>query len=104
VSEQRTPRQNNAIHKFCAMLAEELVAKGIDMKALLKPGIEIPATPELVKNHIWKPVQDIMLDKESTTELTTKEVDMVYQVVSRHLAEKHGISVPFPDRFSECER
>ena len=101
MNEKRTLQQNRAIHKYCALVAEELNRQGIDMKALLKPEIEIPATPELIKSHIWKPVQDIMLDKESTTELDTKDVDSVYQVIARHLAEKHGISVAFPDRFSQ---
>jgi hypothetical protein len=97
----RTLKQNNSIHKYCAMVAEELNRQGIDMKALLKPEIEIPATPELVKTHIWKPVQNIMLDIESTTDLSTTDVDAVYQVISRHLAENHGISVAFPSHFTQ---
>lgn len=97
----RTPQQNKSIHKYCDMVAEELRRQGIDMKALLKPEIEIPATMELVKSHIWKPVQDLMFDIESTTELSTTDVDAVYQVIARHLAEKHGVSVPFPDRYSQ---
>ena len=99
----RTLKQNNAIHKYCAMLAEQFGERGLDMRAVLKPEVEIPWTTESVKNHIWRPIQEIMTDIESTTDLSTKDVDAIYQVVARHLASKHGISVPFPDRFSQGE-
>jgi hypothetical protein len=73
------------------------------MKALLKPHVEIPATEELIKDMVWRPVQKIMTGIESTTDLSTTDVNDIYQVVSRHLAEKHGISVAFPDRFNRSE-
>lgn len=100
----RTLKQNASLHKYCSLLADEFAARGLDMKAVLKPDVEIPWTTESVKNHIWRPVQEIMLDKESTTELSTTDIDAIYQVVSKHLAEKHGISIPYPDRFSQAEQ
>jgi hypothetical protein len=36
-----------------------------------------------------------MLGKNSTTELTTKEIDQVYDVITKHLA-KWGIQIDFP--------
>ncbi len=66
------------------------------MKKTLKPGIEIPWTEEMVKTHIWKTVQSVMFEKDSTTKLTTKEVNEVYAVVDRHLSEKTGVHVEFP--------
>lgn len=71
------------------------------MRAVLKPEVEIPWTTQNVKNHIWRPIQKIMTEIESTTDLSTRDVDAIYQVVARHLAEKHGVSVPFPDRFTQ---
>jgi len=99
----RTLQQNKALHKYLAELAEALNDAGLDMKAVLKPGVSIPWTMEMAKEHIWKPVQNIMLDKDSTTELSTTDVDAIYQVISRHMAEKFGVSVAFPDRFSMAE-
>jgi len=93
--EQRTSKQNNALHLYLAQLSKALNDAGLDMKAVLKPEVEIPWTPENVKNHLWRPVQRIYLNKESTTELTTDEISKVYDVINRHLA-KFGISVPFP--------
>jgi hypothetical protein len=54
----RTNAQNNAIHKYCSLLADTFGMAGLDMKAVLKPEVEIPWTTESVKNHIWRPIQD----------------------------------------------
>jgi hypothetical protein len=96
---RRTLPQNKALHLYCTMLSDALNDAGYDMKKTLKPEIEIPWTPQMIKKHLWKPIQDAMLEKKSTTELETNEVDKVYQVLSRHLSERFCISVPFPDRF-----
>jgi len=94
----RTLQQNKALHKYCRMLSEALNDAGLDMKAVLKPEIDIPWSESTVKEHLWKPIQSAMIDKESTTELDTKEVNQVYEVLNRHLAAKLGLSVPFPTR------
>jgi len=84
------------MHKYFTMLADELNEAGLDMKTVLKPEVDIPWTPESVKNHLWRPVQDAMFDKESTTELTTKDLTQVYETLTRHLGEKFGTFVRFP--------
>ena len=78
------------------MLADALNDAGYDMKKTLKPEVEIPWTPEMVKEHLWKPIQKIMMDKESTTEMETMDPDEVYRVLDRFMAEKFGISVDWP--------
>jgi hypothetical protein len=95
--EKRTLQQNKALHKFFEMLSADLNYSGLDMKRTLKPSIDIPWTAITVKNYLWKPIQDAMLEKVSTTELTTKEVNSVYETLIRHLAEKFGITTPFPN-------
>ena len=92
----RTLLQNNSLHKYLTMLAEELQEAGLDMKQILKPHIEIPPTPELLKDHLWRPIQISMFGKQSTTELTTIEVNKIYEVLNRHLGEKFGVHVPWP--------
>ena len=96
VENKRTLLQNKALHKYLSLLATALNEAGWDMKRTLKPGIEIPWTEEMVKTHLWKSVQEVMLAKESTTELTTKEVNDVYEVVDRHLSQTTGVHVEFP--------
>lgn len=93
---KRTLRQNDSLHLFFQMLADELNGAGLDMRKTLKPEIEIPWTKENVKTYLWKPVQDIYLKKKSTTELTTDQVSEVWEILNRHLGEKFGIYVPFP--------
>lgn len=93
---KRTPLQNKSLHKFCEMLADAFNDAGLDMKAVLKPDIDIPWRKESVKEHIWRPIQLAMLNKESTVKLETKECSEVYEVLSRHLGDKFGIHVPWP--------
>lgn len=94
--DQRTIQQNKAMHKFFELLSEALNDAGLDMKKTLREDWEIPWTPENVKNHIWRPVQEALLDKESTTELDTTDPGDIYSVINRHMGEKHGIHVPWP--------
>ena len=74
VSKQRTLNQNSALHLFYDLLAECLNDAGFDMKKTLKPEVDIPWTGDLVKTHLWKPIQLSLLGKKSTTELTKEEV------------------------------
>ncbi len=92
---QRTLTQNRAFHLYFTQLAEELNDAGLDMRKVLKPEVEIPWTPENIKNHLWRPIQHAYLNKKSTTELTSQEIDKVYDVFNRHVA-KFGIHIPFP--------
>ena len=92
----RTNLQNRALHKYCEMLADALNAAGLDMKKTLKPEVDIPWNKDMVKEHLWKPIQEIVLDKKSTADLDTSEPSKVYDVLDRHLGEKFGIHVPWP--------
>lgn len=96
VSKQRTLTQNSSLHLFFDLLAETLNDAGFDMKKTLKPEVDIPWTGDLVKTHLWKPIQKSLLGKLSTTELTKIEVGQVYEVLNRYLGEKLAIHVPWP--------
>lgn len=101
--QQRTLQQNRSLYLYCDMLAEALNESGYDMKAVLKPEVNIPWQKNTVHDWLWMPIQEAMFQLDSTTKLNTKQVSEVYEVLNRHLAEKFGVSVPFPDRFSESE-
>lgn len=94
----RTGKQNNALHQYFELLAQALSDAGLDMKKTLKPEAEIPWTAEAVKEYLWRPVQKAQLQKDSTTELSTRNIDEVYDTLNRHLGEKFGITVPFPSQ------
>lgn len=93
---QRTAQQNKALHLYLQLLSDELNDAGLDMKKVLKPSVDIPWTVTNAKEYLWRPIQEALLKKESTTELTTAEVSQVWEVLNRHLAEKFGIHVEFP--------
>ena len=94
--DKRTIQQNKAMHKYFELLAEALNDAGLDVQKTLKHDIEIPWNRNLIKELIWRPVQEAMTDKESTTELDTVEPSAIHAVLSRHLGEKFGIFVPWP--------
>jgi len=84
------------LHLYCERLAEALNDAGLDMKTVLKPGVEIPWTKESVKLHLWKPIQKAMTDTDSTREMETTDPSEIYEVLNRHLAQKFGVSVRWP--------
>lgn len=93
---RRTITQNAALHLYFRLVADALNEAGLDMKAVLNPDVQIPWSPQSVKAYMWKPILRIQLQKHSTTEMTTKEIDIVYDTMNRHLGEKTGIYIPFP--------
>lgn len=92
----RTTKQNSALHKYFSLVAGALKAAGIDARKFFRPEVEIPVSAEMLKRDAWKPIQDAMIGEASTTKLTRKQVNEVYEVFDRHLAQSHGIHIPFP--------
>ena len=93
---KRTDLQNKSLHLMFEMLAQALNESGLDQRVVLKPSIEIPWNKESIKNQLWRPVQIAQFGKESTTELSTKEIDEVYNTLNRHLSEKFEIHISWP--------
>ncbi len=103
-TEQRTEKQNNALHQYFTDLAEALNAAGYDVRRVMKEiPAEIPFTGWGVKNFLWRPFQKVYLGKRSTTELTRQEVGEMYEAFNAYLA-KFGIHVPFPSEESMVEK
>ena len=101
-AKQRTLTQNAALHLFMSQLADTLNDAGMDMRRTLKPGVEIPWTPESVKDHLWRPIQEALTGRRSTTELKTLDPTVVHQTLARHLGEKLGVVCPpWPSRERE---
>ena len=96
--QQRSLTQNSAIHKYFELLSSELNDTGIDMYTVLSSAIEIPWTPELVKEVLWKRVQSAMFNIDSTSKLSRQQVSQVYDVIHRKMAMDHGVNVPFPSK------
>lgn len=96
MDKQRTIRQNAALHLYFTQLSEALNEAGLDQRKVLKPGVEIPWSPDAVKEQIYRPIMRAQLGKESTADQTVAEIDKVFDTITRHLGERFGIHIPFP--------
>ena len=92
----RTTQQNKALHLYFDHLAKELNDSGYDIKKTLRNDVDVPWSPVTIKELIFRPIMKAQLGKDSTTKLTTKEIDLVINTLTRHLGEKLGIQVNFP--------
>jgi len=93
---QRTKKQNKALHLYFEHLASELNDAGLDMRKTLKPSVEIPWSAKTVKEYIWRPIMQAQLVKRSTTEMESQDIDLVFNTITRHLANRFGLVVEFP--------
>jgi len=100
---KRTDRQNRSLHLFLSQVAEALDKEGFtvqDVTAQIKKA-EIHPTQEILKEVVWRPLQEIILGTKSTTELGKGDVDKVYEVFNKWLGENFHIFVPFPHHETE---
>ena len=93
---QRTLRQNRALHKWMDLLSVALNDAGLSIMKTLRQDAEIPWSAVTVKELMFKEIMKAMYLKDSTTQLTTKELIDVCETLTRYLAEKHGLQVDFP--------
>jgi len=104
---KRTGLQNNSLHLWLSQVATILNDAGIDMVLLLDKlngKAEIPCTTISLKKRFWKPIQEHMTGKESTTDISTKEPDLIYKTACKVLSENFGIvPPPWPSRFNHGE-
>lgn len=89
----RTTRQNSALHLMFQQLADELNDRGMYISQVIK--FDAKWNGARVKELIWRAVQKKITGKQSTTELTTQEIDEIFEVIHRALAEK-GVEIQFP--------
>ena len=96
--QQRSLTQNSAIHKYFDLLSVALNDKDKDLYLVLSEGVEIPWTPELIKELLWKRVQSAMFSIDSTTKLSRQQVSQVYDVIHKKMALDHDVNVQFPSK------
>ena len=92
---QRTLQQNRALHLYFQMVADELNEHGLDMRKVLKPHVDIPWNKDTVKEYLWRPIMKLQLRKKSTIQMTTRDIDAIYDTLNNFIA-KQGLHVEFP--------
>ena len=94
---QRSQTQNRALHLFCSQLANALNNAGYDFRTFVKEGYPVPFNENLVKDFIWRPIQEAVTGKVSTTKPERGEYSQIYDVLNLKMAE-YGLHVPWPSR------
>lgn len=101
MAKTRTTQQNKALHKYCELLAEALNDAGYEMKAVLAvKQVDIPWNKDRVKDVLWKPLQEVVTGKSSTTELSTIDPSEIYSILDRHISQNFGVHVEWPSEES----
>ena len=91
----RTLTQNAALHVYFKNVSQGLNDQNMSVRKTLREDFEMDWTPNLVKELLWKPIQEIVLGTKSTTKLEKKDPSHVYDILHRKLTE-WGVNVPFP--------
>ncbi len=101
---RRTMRQNASLHLLLTQLSSELNDHGKTMMQVLSHDAEIEWTPEAAKEYLLRPFIKAMYQKESTTQLTTKELSKATEAMLDHVAKTTGIALDFPSLESLYEQ
>ena len=97
---QRSTQQNKSFYKWIEEVASECEAQGVDRKTMVEDlsDASIPITGKFIKEVIWFHYMVAMYGKESTTQLTTKEMTEVEKSVTLHLQEHYGLQTKWPSQ------
>ena len=95
--QKRSSQQNKSLHVLFHNISFELNRIGMEFTYNGIKGLEIQTTytPEIVKEFLWKPLQNALLKKESTTKLTTQDINMIFEILGKWFSEK-GVVIDFP--------
>ena len=97
IPHKRTLQQNKALHKYCDLLAKELNNSGLTVQKFLEKAVELNLNTRTVKELIWKPIQEALLGKKSTTELDkVEDIDEIWEHINRHIGTEWGLYVEWP--------
>lgn len=101
--EKRTLKQNDSLHLYYTHLAQELNNAGYTVKKVMEiKKVDIDWNEKLIKELLWRPIQEAITGKKSTTDLNKiSEIDIVYDHLNRLTGEIFHIHVPFPKKKEE---
>ena len=97
IMDNRTTRQNSALHLYFTFISDELNEMGIQYQYTGISGntFELRYTTDLVKEFIWRPIQIALFKIESTTKINTEQINDIIDVITNFFADK-GIVIEFP--------
>ena len=100
IKQTRSNQQNRALYLYFNFVAETLNNHGLYFQTidLFSHPLEMQWDKDLVKQFIWLPIQKTLFDIESTTKLTTTDINTILDVLTNHFA-KLKLLVNFPNQF-----
>jgi hypothetical protein len=116
IRDTRTTLQNAALHQFFVFISDELNNLGLEFEyrgikhfskklsgQIKEQYYYTRYTTKIVKDFIWKPIQKTLFDIDSTTELTTQQINEISDVLIKFFGEK-GIYIVFPNMKSKLDK
>ena len=103
---KRSISQNASLHKYCSNISTRMTDAGFTQRLLVgkfREGFELPVTQSMIKD-IFREVGKAMFKKESTKDLTTIEIQRVYQVVDERFGNITGIREEWPCADSQISK
>ena len=91
---QRTVLQNNSIHLGCTQIADVLIEHGISLSVAIK-NLDVRPTMHSIKD-VFRSIANAKYGVESTSELSTWQVNEVWKDLAKALEESTGIPIYFP--------
>ena len=97
LSDNRSSKQNRALHKLFTIMSEQLNEMGLEFQYCGVKGSMLSTryTPEVVKNYFWRPIQMALFDIESTKHINTIQINEIVDVISKFFGER-GVIIEFP--------
>jgi hypothetical protein len=98
---KRSNQQSKALHFYFQQIANLLNEHGVDLKALLEAFREedTPITGNNIKD-IFKSILFRMHGKNTTTEMTTQDLNEIFMVFNKNISLLTDTNVEFPSRES----
>ncbi len=93
---KRTLKQNKSYWKWIDLLATELNNAGYSVQTVLSKTAEISHTKDNFHQNISKVFIKALFNKDSSTDLTTKEFNLLQEEITKFLAENLGLQIDFP--------
>ena len=97
LSDNRSSKQNRALHKLFTIMSEQLNEMGLEFNYDGVTGKKLSTryTPDVVKNYFWRPIQMALFDIESTKHINTIQINEIVDVISKFFGER-GVVIEFP--------
>jgi vacuolar-type H+-ATPase subunit F/Vma7 len=90
----RTSTQNKAMHKGFQQIADCLVENGKSLNVIIE-NLEVRPTEHNIKD-VFRAIAKEKYGIVSTTELTTKQIDEVWEELVLSVGKVTGVFIPFP--------